>query len=145
MKIESGFVLTASVISLVISACQSQQLKHHHRVLAKRMQDTIQNAYWVAMMDDSTCTYQAAVSAFDLYWKHREKPVDPDLNEGKDIFENDSSEAFEKRDLSLVWEYKCFLNWQKESRYLLKPDGKVMTPSDILKQWHSTQKDSIKR
>jgi len=108
--------------------------------------DSFQNyPYWIAMMDSPSVNYFKAVEAFDKYWEHREKPTEDD-GEGKDIFSNESKEEKENmKSIEYVYEYKRFLNWQQRNKNLVKSDGTIMTPEEVLEQWKKMNNDTPNR
>ncbi len=101
------------------------------RRLKNAQQDTMHHAYWVKMMNDTNTNYYAAISAFDLFWKDKEKPVRDEDNEGQDIYGDDTTQQMKYGDY--VFQYKQFLHWKEVNKNLVKPDGKVMTPFEIQK------------
>ncbi len=103
--------------------------------------------YWIAMMDSPNVNYNKAVDAFDKFWQHREKPTEDD-GEGQDIYGSRKTEdknSDSGRNIEYVYEYKRFLNWEQRNKNLLKPDGTVMTPEEVIEQWKKTQNDTLKR
>ncbi|MBL7810586.1 MAG: hypothetical protein JNL57_00065 [Bacteroidetes bacterium] len=134
-------------ISMVfIASCGIRENRGLSR-LEKRQRDTMKNPYWIGMMDDTATIYAAAVSAFDLYWKNREKPVRDEDNEGQDLFSGDKDKTPENKppaNLDLVYDYKRFLHWKQTNQYKLKEDGRVMTAWDILQQWKKEHSDTAR-
>ncbi len=111
--------------------------------LLKRQADTMQNPYWITMMDDTNNLYSQTISAFDLYWQNRKKPIEEDINEGKNIYNPEVKEDSAKGNLDYVFEYKRFIAWEQKNQYRIKPDGRIMTEYDILQQWKkSKQQDT---
>ncbi len=116
---------------------------------AKAKNDTLANyPYWIAMMDSPNVNYNKAVEAFDKYWEHREKPTEDD-GEGKDIYgkvkSKEEKEKEAKRSIEYVYEYKRFLNWEQRNKNLVKPDGFIMTPEEIMDQWKKSKNDTLTR
>lgn len=93
--------------------------------------------YWIAMMENPASNYYQAVAAFDAFWAHREKPTEND-GEGKDIYGRDKSvqekEKEAHRSIEYVYEYKQFLNWMERNKNIVKPDGSIPTPQEIMEQ-----------
>ncbi|OYU95417.1 MAG: hypothetical protein CFE21_09740 [Bacteroidetes bacterium B1(2017)] len=96
------------------------------------------------MMNNPQANYYEAVAAFDLYWQNREKPAE-ESGEGKDIYGKEKSEEEKERDtkksIQYVYEYKQFLNWKEKNKNLVKPDGTIMTPEEILEQSENERKN----
>lgn len=127
-------------------SCKSGIVRHHE---GKTNNDSLARfPYWIAMMDSPGVNYNAAVTAFEKYWEHRVRPTEDD-GEGQDIYGKEKSkEAKEKeanRSVQYVYEYKQFLNWQQRNKNLVKPDGTILTPEEILEQWKKSQNDTIQR
>jgi hypothetical protein len=140
------FIACAAFLMHPLSACKggSHLAKQEHTT-----NDTLSNyPYWIEMMDNPNVNYYKAVEAFDKYWEHRERPTEDD-GEGKDIYGKEKSkEEKEKeanRSIQYVYEYKQFLNWQQRNKNLVKPDGSIMSPEEIIEQWKKSQIDTLKR
>lgn len=107
--------------------------------------DTLENSLiWITMIDSPGVNYYQAVEAFNKYWEHREKPTEAD-GEGKDLFGKETGEQGKGSNgtIPYVYEYKRFLNWQQRNKNLVKPDGTLMTPEEVLEQWKKLQTDSL--
>lgn len=91
------------------------------------------------MIDSPNVNFYAAVRAFDLYWKNRERPTEPD-GEGQDIFSPDAK--LKQKPTEYVYEYKRFLNWKERNKDLVKPDGTIMTGEEIIEYWKHMQQDT---
>jgi len=108
-------------------------------------QDTLQTIpNWISMMNDPKVNYYQAVDAFNAYWSTHEKPTE-DNGEARDIFGKDKSETDKKaeanRSIQYVYEYKQFLNWMERNKNLVKADGTLMTPEEILEQSEKERKN----
>ncbi len=141
-----GLIVFALCLNPAFQACKSGHQASMHKSSGN---DTLENyPYWIAMMDSTGVNYYAAVAAFDSYWKHREKPTE-DNGEGKDIYGKEKTGSEKKkednRSLQYVYEYKQFLNWQQRNKNLVKPDGTIMTPEEVLEQWKKSQNDTLTR
>ena len=95
----------------------------------KAQTDTMNTPYWIAMMYDSNANYYSTISAFELFWKNKARPVRDQDNEGRNIFGNDTAQDMQNGEY--VMEHKQYLHWKQTSQNLVKPDGKVMTPFEI--------------
>lgn len=107
--------------------------------------DTLQETpSWIQMMNDPKVNYYQAVEAFNAYWAKHEKPTE-DSGEARDIYGKEKSEAEKKaetgRTVQYVYEYKQFLNWMERNKNLVKADGTLMTPEEILEQSEKERKN----
>lgn len=137
----SRLIWFAVFIFILAVQCVGIKQKRAANKLAKRQADTMQTPYWKAMMDDTNSLYHLTISAFDLYWKNKKRPIRDEDNEGKDLFGQDKDE--ELGNIDQVFDYKRFLNWKQKNQYKIKPDGRVMTSYDIIKLWKHDHLDSI--
>jgi hypothetical protein len=141
------FYFFSLVIScIVFGSCKGSS---HAAVNSKEKNDSLANfPYWIAMMDSPGVNYYKAIEAFDKFWEHRQKPTEDD-GEGKDIYGKEKSktekEGESTRSIQYVYEYKRFLNWMQTNKNLVKPDGTIMTPEEIIEQWKKTQNDTLRR
>ena len=131
---------------ILISGCKT---KMKHVKTLETIKDSLENyPYWIAMMDDPNVNYYKAVEAFEKYWEHREKPAEDD-GEAKDIYGKEKSkEEKEKeanRTIEYVYEYKQFLNWQQIHKNLINPDGRIMSPEEVIEQWKKLNTDTLQR
>lgn len=133
---------TTVFLTILMFSCAHYKQKQANRKLMERQLDTSNTPYWKTMMDDTLVPYASTVSAFDLYWKNKKRPIKDEINEGKDIFGGGSSNDI-SGNYDEVFEYKRFLQWKQKSQYKLKPDGRVMTDYELLQQWKKTKQDSI--
>lgn len=117
-----------ALLFLVLTACMSKNQKALQR-FQKAQTDTMNTPYWIAMMNDSNANYYSTISAFELFWKNKARPVRDQDNEGRNIFGNDTAQDMQNGEY--VMEYKQYLHWKQTSQNLVKPDGKVMTPFEI--------------
>lgn len=93
---------------------------------------------WIKMMDDPNVNYFEAVSAFNDYWKNKEKPVGEE-----EIFAAKNSkirENKEKEAMLYSFEYKKFLLWQKKNLAYVKSDGTLLTQDEKLEIWEKEKK-----
>ena len=137
------FIRLIFFITLVY-ACGSSN-KSSKKEISKN--DSLANyPYWISMMDSPNVNYYKAVAAFNKYWEHREKPTEED-GEAKDIYgkvkSKEEKEKEANRSTEYVYEYKRFLNWQQRNKNLVKPDGTIMTPEEIIEQWKKNQTDTL--
>ncbi len=135
-------ILYFAIFAILLQLMSSCRGKHNLTKIFHKKQDTLANfPYWIAMMDSPNVNYYKAVEAFDKYWENREKPTEAD-GEGKDIFnaEKSNEQKEKKRSIQYIYEYKQFLNWQQRNKNLVKPDGTIMTPEEILEQWNKNNK-----
>ena len=138
---------SATIFILLISnGCKT---KSHANTSLALIKDSLENyPYWIAMMDDPNVNYYKAVEAFEKYWEHREKPAADD-GEAKDIYGKEKSkEEKEKeanRTIEYVYEYKQFLNWQQIHKNLINPDGRIMSPEEVIEQWKKLNTDTLQR
>ncbi len=97
---------------------------------------------WIQMMNDPKVNYYQAVEAFNTYWATREKPTE-DSGEGKDIFgkEKPEPEKAGSKSIQYVYEYKQFLNWMERNKNLVKADGTLMSPEEIIEQSEKERKN----
>jgi len=138
-----NILLLTFAFLLTLSNCKTPKKPQTPQIT---VMDSFQNyPYWIAMMDSPGVNYFKAVEAFDKYWEHREKPTEDD-GEGKDIFSNESKEEKENmKSIEYVYEYKRFLNWQQRNKNLVKSDGTIMTPEEVLEQWKKMNNDTPNR
>ncbi|UKJ06738.1 hypothetical protein [Solitalea lacus] len=98
---------------------------------------------WIALMDDPNVNYFAAVKAFNLYWKHKEKPV-----EENELFESvedkEKEEKLERKRERLreddpaklyAFEYKRFLWWKEQVEPFVLPDGRIKSMDERIAEW----------
>jgi hypothetical protein len=116
------------VLVLVTLSCMSKNEKAM-RKLSKAQADTMSHPYWIAMMQDTNAHFNQTVSAFELYWKNKPRPVRDSDNEGKNIYSNEDSVT--QQNLEFVFEFKQFLHWKQTHKDLVKEDGHIMTPHEI--------------
>ncbi len=105
---------------------------------------------WIEMMNDSTVNYNQAVKAFNLYWKERIKPGEEEerMNEEKKQsrekelehrrFEKElrKMNAAERNEFDRVnYQYKRFVNWMREMRPFVQPDGRILTAQQRMDIW----------
>ncbi len=136
------FAALAGII--LYGSCRNRHLASKNK---KGNADTLANfPYWIGLMDSPGVNYEFAVNAFNKYWEHRERPTEAD-GEGQDIYGNREKDKDKGTHTSIqyVYEYKQFLNWQQRNKNLVKPDGTVMTPEELLEQWRKIQIDTITR
>ncbi len=143
------FKILFSAIMLFLLVSNGCKTKSHTAISKEIKKDSLENyPYWIAMMDDPNVNYYKAVEAFEKYWEHREKPAEDD-GEGKDIFGKEKSkEEKEKeanRSIEYVYEYKQFLNWQQIHKNLVKPDGTILSPEEVIENWKKLNSDTLKR
>lgn len=132
---------TALLVLFFIVQCSGIKQRQEAKRLVKRQADTMQHPYWIDMMDDTNSLYNSTLSAFNLYWKNKKRPVRDSDNEGQNLFGTNQDDNL--GNLDQVFNYKRFLNWKQKSQYMIKPNGKVMTAYDILTIWKQEQTDSL--
>ncbi len=141
------FLLILSLVSILLNQYSCKAGPNFVRKKQAKEDTLAKFPYWIAMMDSPGINYSKAVNAFEKYWEFREKPTEDD-GEGKDIYGKTKSaeekEKEAKRSIEYVYEYKQFLNWMERNKNLVKPDGTVMTPEDILNQWKQLN-DTLRR
>ncbi|MBS3914961.1 MAG: hypothetical protein KG003_10700 [Bacteroidetes bacterium] len=125
-------------------ACSHIQARRNAKEFTRRQQDTMQTAYWKTMMADTLVPFAATVSAFELYWKGKQRPIRDEDNEGENIFEREKKEE-NSGNLNEVYDYKKFLNWKQKNQYRIKENGMVMTEYDIIQQWKKDHSDTTSR
>jgi hypothetical protein len=98
---------------------------------------------WIKMMDDRNVNFFEAQKEFNSFWKDKEKPT-----EEKEVFSN-----FEKKNQTKVkfnegaeakkysFEYKRFLNWQREVAPYVQPDGRILNTEERIKLWEQEKKN----
>lgn len=134
------------MLTVALAACSGYKHRKQLKSLAKRQQDTMEHPYWKTMMDDTLATYASTVSAFELYWKDKKRPVRDEDNEGKNLFEKEKEEEEGgEGNYDEVFDYKRFLAWKQKSQNLIKPDGRVMTQYEILQEWKKRYTDTASR
>ena len=108
----------------------------------KQTDSTTQIPSWIEMMKDPKVNYYQAVEAFNTYWATREKPTEEN-GEGRDIFGKEKPETTSTNGKSLqyVYEYKQFLNWMERNKNLVKPNGTLMSPEEIIEQSEKERKN----
>jgi len=138
-------IIASAYICITHCSCKTHA---HNSISLARQDDALIPPAWIAMMDSPGVNYYKAVEAFEKYWEHREKPTEDD-GEGKDLFGKDKTkEEKEKeanRPIQYVYEYKQFLNWQQRNKNLVKQDGTIMTPEEVLEQWKKSRSDTLTR
>ena len=143
-----NIIFTLCLLVLVVLVCCKSKPVPPKRASVKIKNSSAEYPNWIAMMNDSNVNYYKAVEAFNSYWEHRERPVEAD-GEGKDIFGKEKTtaekEKEEKRSILYVYEYKQFLNWQQQNKNLVKPDGTIMTPEELLEQWKKSKNDTLSK
>jgi hypothetical protein len=138
------WVILLIVVAFFMCACSNIQARRNAKAFNRRQQDTMQTAYWKTMMEDTLVPFSATVSAFELYWKGKERPIRDEDNEGENIFERDKKEE-NSGNLNEVYDYKKYVNWKHKNQYRIKENGRVMTEYDIIQQWKKEHPDSTSR
>ncbi len=138
--------LIAIGVFFFLGSCQSKKAAISS---AKNSKDSSSiQPLWIEMMNDPNVKYYDAVDAFEKYWEHREKPTEDD-GEARDIFGKEKSQAEKNeeanRSIEYVYEYKQFLNWQQRNKNLVKPDGTIMKPEEIIEQWKKSNADTLNK
>ena len=94
------------------------------------------------MMNDPNTNYHEAVKAFNEFWKNRERP-----REEKEVFSNMETKKEKKVKsptdpdaIKYSFEYKKFLNWQREVAPYVQPDGHILSKEERLLLWEQEQK-----
>lgn len=138
--------MVISISAFLIASCRSSITSG--TVVIDQSDSLALYPYWIEMMNDSNVNYHNAVLAFDKYWENRNTPTE-DNGEAKDIFGKQKSpeEKAEEdsRSLQYVVEYKQFLHWKQTNQNLVKPDGTIMTPEEILKQWEQQKNNRTRK
>jgi len=147
----AGYMYRILILFLVIQvmaiqfSCKSR--KDAFRPVKIETDSLAEYPYWIGMMDSPNVNYYKAVEAFDRYWANRDKPAEND-GEGRNIYGEDSSfngKITDHHPIQYVYEYKRFLNWEQKNKNLVKPDGTLMTPEEIIEQWRQSNPDTIHR
>lgn len=98
---------------------------------------------WIRMMDDKNVNFFEAQKDFNAFWKDKEKPT-----EEKEIFT-----SFEKNKQTKVrsnlgadaikysFEYKKFLNWQREVAPYVQSDGHILSTEERIKLWEQEKEN----
>ena len=138
------FILLALVICLLLPyGCK---INSHSTSRIHQKNSSEDSLIWITMIDSPGVNYNKMVESFEKYWEHHEKPTEAD-GEGKDIY--GKSETNETKEVNCpiqyVYEYKRFLNWQQRNKNLVKPDGTVMTPEEVIEQWKKSNNDTISK
>jgi hypothetical protein len=131
-------VIISVMLAGIFFSCKNVKLSGSK---STAINDTANYPYWIGMIDSPNVNYYQAVRAFELFWQNRERPVEED-GEGKDIFNKDAKEKNQNA-VNYAYEYKRFLNWQQRNKNLVMPDGKILSPDQIIEQWNKQQQDSI--
>ncbi len=126
----------------ILFGCKSKSKSN----LAKTESNTplVDDKLWLTMMDSTGVNYNKAVASFEAYWADKEKPTEAD-GEGQDLYETDKEKDAPAKPIDFVYEYKRFLNWQERNKNLVKPDGTVMSPEEVIEQWKKTKSDTLTR
>lgn len=138
MRNSNKITLAIIVLTCSLLACKSAP-KTNIVKEENASSDSLANyPYWIDLMNKPGVNYDAAVAAFNAYWANREKPTEAD-GEGIAIFESEkereqAKEKAKPKSIELVYEYKQFINWQIRNKDLLKADGTVLTPEEIMLQ-----------
>ena len=97
---------------------------------------------WVDMMDAPQPNYTEAKQAFDLYWEHRERPVQehdlftaPNTEKEKVGFATKKQAAKPKASQDLAFEYKRFKKWLIKNEPFVQADGTLMTAEQRVELW----------
>ena len=140
-------LLQLMFLDIVISLCLLYGCKstsHTSSNHVKPINNTGDSLLWISMIDSPGVNYYKIVESFDKFWKNREKPTEDD-GEGQDIFGKKDSKEEGNRSIQYVFEYKRFLNWQQQNKNLVKPDGTIMTPEELLEQWKKSKNDTLSK
>ncbi len=87
--------------------------------------DYASSPYWIEMMKDTNTNYFETVTAFNTYWKGRQKPEDENekfANAGKK--ENEAK----NKNIPYSFEYRKFQRWQMQMKPYVQNDGKILYP-----------------
>ena len=134
--VASGLVLLLLVFGNVSNAQQKTKV------------DYANNPVWIKMMNDTSVNYNEAKKAFNEFWKNKEKPV-----EEEEIFKTAKSSK-SKKDIEIKvrkakssdavkysFEYKRFLNWQREVAPYVQPDGHILNTDERIKLFEQEKKN----
>jgi hypothetical protein len=98
---------------------------------------------WVKMMDDPQVNYFTAKKEFENFWKNKERPT-----EEKETFGNFQTKKETKVKAAKTadaqkysFEYKKFLNWQREIAPYVQPDGHILSVEERIKIWEQEKKN----
>jgi hypothetical protein len=108
----------------------------------KGKSDNSPQPQWVKMMDDPNVNFHEAKRTFEAFWSNKEKPT-----EEKEIFGN-----FEKKKEARVatkegdaekytFEYKKFLNWQREVAPYVQANGRILNTEERIQLWQQEKKN----
>ncbi len=133
-------------LSFIVNGCRSKKVEPSK--VSYTTDSAANYPVWIAMMENPNVNYYEAVAAFEKYWEFREKPTEDD-GEARDIFGKEKSEEEKNkaanRSVEYVYEYKQFLNWQQRNKNLVKPDGTIMKPEEVIEQWKKLTTDSLNK
>ena len=141
IKFRQLFLLATAISLTLLFGCK---INSHSTTKAKQKNIYADSLAWINLVDSPGVNYYKLVECFDKYWEHREKPTEDD-GEGKDLFGRSETKSDKEvsRPIQYVYEYKRFLNWQQRNKNLIKPDGTIMTPEELLDQWKKSVNDTI--
>jgi hypothetical protein len=98
---------------------------------------------WVKMIDDPNTNFFEAQKDFNAFWKNKEKPTEEkeiftsfEKNKQTKVKSNSGNDA-----LKYSFEYKKFLNWQREVAPYVQPDGHILTTEERIKLWEQEKKN----
>lgn len=94
---------------------------------------------WISMIKDTTVNFFEAEKAFNIYFKHHEKPE----GEQEDIGEHEKREKHPskreqrkmQRENHMRMDVKRYEHWRDNMRPYVQPDGRILTPAERIKIW----------
>jgi hypothetical protein len=137
MKRQLHALMSVLIVSFLLSVSQAQAQQK-----VKVTKDDSPKPQWVKMMDDPNVNFQEAKKTFEAFWSNKEKPT-----EEKEIFRD-----FEKKKETRVatkegdaekytFEYKKFLNWQREVAPFVQADGRILSIEERIKLLEQEKKN----
>ena len=117
---------------------------HGFNLFAQKNKETDyrKNPVWIQMMEESSVNYFEAVLAFNLYWEHRNKPLEEDelfsANQEDKMEDNFIARKRSEKNESnedVAFAYKKFKRWQITNASLIHEDGTLLTPEERIERW----------
>lgn len=127
MKIRNCLLTAIGLLGLSASAAHAQQ---------KTEKDYARKPLWIGMMDDTTANFYEVEKAYDVYFRHHEKPEgeEAEINEHRER-EKTPSRRKQRRiqaENALRMEVKHYEVWHYQTLPYVKDDGHILTPSERL-------------
>jgi hypothetical protein len=140
-------MIKSKILLLLILCCLMSKFSTAQESVNNKKYE--QNPVWIQMMDDSTANYFEAITAYDIYWKKHEKPIDEEgelMNDEKGFdwnkifFWRKNKEAREMQQRNwLRYQCKRFEWWKKENLTYVQPDGRILTMQERVRIFNQSQ------